>query len=184
MSVQLAKFTAEQYERMIEAGVFPPDYRAELLEGEIIEMSPVGKRHAACVDALAEQLRERLGRSVNIRVQSPIRLDETSEPQPDVALLKRREDFYRAGHPTPADVLLVVEVSDTTPDYDRQKKLPLYARAGVPEVWIVNLTDGRIETHAEPAGGVYRRAGVANRGEELLSHSIPNLRLDVSSILG
>jgi Uma2 family endonuclease len=183
VSRQLARFNVEQYERMIEVGVFPPDRRAELIVGLIFEKPPMGKRHAACVDALAEQLRERLGRGVNIRVQSPIRLDDNSEPQPDLAALKRREDFYRNALPTAADILLLIEVSDTTLEYDRQRKLPLYARAGVPEVWIVNLVDNRIETRAEPAGGAYRLAGIAGRGEELRSRAVDGLSLDVSAVL-
>ena len=184
MSVQTARFTVEQYDRMIEAGVFPPEYRAELIEGEIIEMSPVGTRHAACVDALAELLRERLGRSVNIRVQNPIQLNDYSEPEPDVAVLKRREDFYRHAHPTPADALLLVEVSETTLDYDRKRKLPLYARAGVPEVWIVNLTDERIETYADPSGDVYQTTGIAGRGEQVQARSLAVLKLNASDVLG
>lgn len=184
MSVQVAKFTAAQYERMGEAGIFPPDYRAELIDGEIIEMSPIGNRHAACVDALGEQLREKLGRSAIIRVQNPIRLDDHSEPLPDVAVLKRREDFYRDGHPTPDDVLLVVEVSDTTLDYDCRTKVPLYARAGVPEVWIVNLTDERIETYADVTGGAYRQIGNAGRGDEVRARGVANLCLSVAEVLG
>jgi Uma2 family endonuclease len=168
---------------MIEAGVFPPEYRAELIDGEIMEMSPAGKRHAACVDMLSELLREKLGRSVNIRVQNPVRLDN-SEPQPDLAVVRRREDFYRDALPTAADILLLIEVSDTTLDYDRQKKLPLYARAGVPEVWIVNLVDSRVETHAAPGGGAYRLTGVAARGEELRARAVDGLGLGVSEILG
>jgi Uma2 family endonuclease len=130
MSVQIARhyFTADEFERMAERGVFLEDARLELVEGEIVEMSPIGKRRAACVDLLAELFRERLQRQVIVRVQNPIQLDDHSEPQPDLALLRRREDFYRDALPTPDDVLLVVEVADTSVEYDRQVKLPIYAR--------------------------------------------------------
>ena len=113
MSVEVVKptytryrFTVEEYGRMGEAGVFSPDVRVELVEGEIVDMSPIGERHAACVDSLDELLRERLQRRVNIRVQNPIQLDDYSEPQPDIAILKRRDDFYKQAHTRPEDVLL------------------------------------------------------------------------------
>jgi Uma2 family endonuclease len=169
---------------MGEVGIFSEDDRVELVCGEVIKMSPIGNRHAACVDVLDELLRERLGRSVQVRVQNPIRLDEYSEPQPDITVLKRRDDFYRHAHPGPGDVLLVIEVSDTTLDYDRRVKVPLYARSGIPEVWVVNLSDGRIEAHAAPAGGVYQTAGTYARGDELRSHALPALRLPVAEVLG
>lgn len=183
MSVHVARFTVEQYERMIEAGVFPPEYRAELIEGEIIEMSPIGPPHAACVGRLNRIITRLLDEPI-VWVQNPIRLDDYSEPEPDIAVLKPRDDFYGQSLPTPADVLLVVEVSETTLDYDRKRKLPLYARAGVPEVWIVNLVDERIETFANPSGDAYELTGSAARGEELSARGVEGLRLNVSKILG
>jgi Uma2 family endonuclease len=186
MSVQVAKhsFTVAEYERMGEAGIFSEEDRVELIEGEIVEMSPIGERHAACVDALSEMLREKLQRSVNIRTQNPVRLGEHSEPQPDIAILKRREDFYRNAHPTPEDVLLIIEVSDTTLEYDRQIKTPMYARALVPEVWIVNLMDERIETYRAPSGDAYQTTASAGRGEEVEARGVAGLRLSVAELLG
>jgi Uma2 family endonuclease len=184
MSVQVAKFTVEQYERMIEAGVFPPEYRAELIDGEIIEMSPIGSRHAACVGRLTQMLSLLLQREAIVWVQNPIRLDDRSEPEPDICVLKPRADFYGESLPTPADVLLVVEVSETTLDYDRRTKVPLYARAGVPEVWIVNLTGERIETYADAAGDVYQLKSDAGRGDEVRARSVAGLRLSVAEVLG
>ena len=177
-------FTVAEYRRMGEVGIFSEDDRVELVCGEVIEMSPIGTRHAACVDAFAELLRDQLGRSVIVRVQNPIQLDNHSEPQPDISVLKRRDDFYRGGHPKPEDVLLVIEVSDTTLEYDRRVKAPLYARAGVPEVWVVNLVDELVETYADPAGGSYQDVGSYARGEELQSHTLAPLRLSVSKVLG
>jgi Uma2 family endonuclease len=191
MSVEVAtptftlhKFTVEDYKRMGEASVFSPDVRVELIEGEIVDMSPIGERHAAAVDVVAEISRERLGRSVIVRVQNPIQLDDYSEPQPDIAILKRRDDFYRYAHPKPEDVLLVIEVSDTTLEYDRKIKVPLYARAGIPEVWIVNLADENVETFAEPSGGAYQTTAAFSRGEEIQSRSLAALRVNVSEIFG
>ena len=186
MSVLLDRrtFTVEEYRRMGETGILSEDDRVELIEGEIVKMSPIGKRHAACVDALDELVRERLQRSVNVRAQNPVELDDYSEPQPDITLLKRRDDFYSSGHPRPEDVLLVIEVSDTTLEYDSQIKVPLYARAAVPEVWIVNINEGRVEMFADPSGGAYRTTVVFSRGEEVQSRSLAALRLSVSEILG
>lgn len=186
MSVQIAKrwFTVAEYDRMGETGILTEDDRVELVEGEIIEMSPIGERHAACVDALAELFREQLQRRVIVRVQNPIQLGSFSEPQPDVALLKRRADFYRRAHPTPDDVLLVVEVAETTIEYDRQIKVPLYARAGIAEVWIVNLVDEQIEIYAQPAGDAYQSRREARRGETIESPTAFDVTLRVDDILG
>lgn len=186
MSVQIAKhwFTVAEYNRMGEAGIFTEDDRVELIEGEIIEMSPIGRRHAACVDRLTELLSERLRRKAIVRVQSPVVLNDYAEPQPDVALLRRRDDFYERSLPAPGDVLLVVEVADTTLEYDRQIKVPLYARAGIPEVWVVNLPDEQVEVHARPAGGAYQDVRRHARGEAVNSAAAPGLTVTVDEILG
>jgi Uma2 family endonuclease len=192
MSVQKAEsveinrrsFTVAEYERMGQAGIFSEDDRVELVCGEIIEMSPIGERHAACVDALSELLRERLRRSVNVRAQNPIRLDDYSEPQPDIAVLKRRDDFYRHAHPRPEDVLVVIEVSDSTLELDRKVKVPLYAGAGIPEAWVVNLPEERVEVYSDPAGGEYRTVRSYARRQKLQSHTVAALRLSVSKVLG
>ena len=186
MSVQLDRrtFTIEEYRRMGEIGILSEDDRVELIEGEIVKMSPIGKRHAAAVEAVDEVARERLGRSVNVRVQNPIQLDDHSEPQPDISILKRRDDYYKHAHPKPEDVLLLVEVSDSTLEYDRQIKVPLYARAGITEVWIINLVDERVEMFADPSGGAYQTAAVFARGEVVQSRTLAALRLDVSEIFG
>jgi Uma2 family endonuclease len=127
--------------------------------------------------------RELLGRQVIIRVQNPIQLNDYSEPQPDIALLRRRKDFYEGALPTPADVLLVVEVADTSVEYDRQLKLPIYARANVAEVWIVSLPDERIETYSRPSGERYEVAAQLARGEEVSSSTLDALRIRVDDVL-
>lgn len=186
MSVNFDKyhFTVSEYERMGETGFFPPDARVELIEGEIIEMSPIASPHAACVDVAASLLHEKLQRTAIIRVQNPIVLNDFSEPQPDISVLKPRSGSYRSAHPRPQDVLVVIEVSDTTLRFDRQVKVPLYARAGIPEVLIINLIDEQIEDHAQPAKGEYIVTRVFRRGEQFTSLVLPNVVLDVDEILG
>jgi len=185
MSVEIARhsFTVAEFERMGEARIFPPDARLELIEGEIYEMPPIGSPHAACVTYLAHVLNE-LGGGFSVRVQNPIRLNDFSEPQPDLALVRWRDDFYRSAHPTPADVLLVVEVADATVETDREVKIPLYAKAGIPEVWLVNIPGGRIEIYSDPSGDAYRRAEHFGRGASARSHTVAGLAAGVGEVLG
>ncbi len=125
-------FTVAEYHRMAEAGVLGEDDRVELLEGEIVQMTPIGSRHAACVARLTHLFVDRLQGRAQVNVQNPVHLSERSEPQPDLALLRPRPDFYARAHPGPADVLLLVEVAETSSDVDWTVKIPLYAGAGVP----------------------------------------------------
>lgn len=186
MARELAKrwITADEYERMGEAGIFPEGARLELIEGEIFEMSPIGSAHAACVDFLVYLFNVIANGHFIVRVQSPIRLNDFSEPQPDVALLRWRDDFYRGAHPTPADVLLVVEVADTTVVTDRSVKLPLYARSGVPEFWLVNIPEGQLEIYSQPSGDSYLRSEVFGRDAEARSHTIESLSVQVGELPG
>lgn len=186
MSVEIARhsFTAEEFERMGEAGIFRQDARLELIGGEIYEMSPIGSRHAACVNFLGRLLNRLFGDSYVVAVQNPVRLDDFSQPQPDISLLRWRDDFYRGAHPAPADVLLVVEVADATVVADRSLKLPLYARAGIGEAWLVNIPDARVEIYSGPADGSYQRAEVFGRGAEARSHTVVGLAVSVGELLG
>ena len=143
------RFTVSEYYRMAESGILTEDDRVELIHGEIVEMAPIGRRHAAGVDRVADLFFHRFADGAIIRVQNPVRLDEYSEPEPDVALLRRCADYYEAGHPTPADVLLLVEIADTSTAADRQVKIPLYARSGIPEVWLVGLNEDTIGVYPE-----------------------------------
>ncbi|HEX8774386.1 MAG TPA: Uma2 family endonuclease [Pyrinomonadaceae bacterium] len=185
MVQQLAKhwITVDEYERMGEAGIFHPDSRLELLEGEIYEMSPIGSSHAACVKALSFLLNQLFGGTLLVSTQDPIRLNDFSEPQPDIALLRWRDDFYRHAHPVPTDVLLVIEVADTTVDSDRRVKIPLYARAAIKEVWLVNLPAEQIEIYAEPAGDAYQIIQQVKRGEQARAHSISELVVSCDDVL-
>lgn len=140
---------------MAETGILAPDARVELIEGEIIDMAPIGSRHASIVDKLYHLLHTAVGTSAIVRSQNPVRLNDISEPEPDLALLRWRDDFYGARHPGPADVLLIVEIADSSLDYDRSKKLPLYASHGIPEVWLVDLTASCVVRYAGPTSSGY-----------------------------
>lgn len=186
MSVQIAKhwFTVAEYNRMGETGILKEDDRVELIEGEIIEMSPIGRRHAACVGRLTNLFSRLLADRAIVWIQNPIVLNDYTEPQPDVALLVRREDFYERSLPAPDDVLLVVEVADTTLEYDRQIKVPLYARALISEVWIVNLSDEQVEVYTRPTDGAYQNVRRHGRGETINSADALGLTLNVDEIFG
>jgi Uncharacterized protein conserved in cyanobacteria len=186
MSVQIQKhyFSVDDYYRMADAGVFPIGARIELIEGEVIEMSPIGNRHAGCVNRLGMLLSRAVGDFAIVAVQNPVRLNDFSEPEPDIALLKPRDDYYSNAHPTPADVLLIVEVSDTTVAYDRRVKLPLYARAGIPETWLMVLPKDIIEVHSQPVNGKYQKVQRLKRGRTLVSPTAPGLSFKVDDLLG
>ena len=159
MTVQLLtrKFTTEQYHLMHEAGVFAEGDRLELINGEITEMSPIGRKHAACVARLTKVFELKLGDRTIIWSQNPIRLVDNSEPQPDLAILKLRSDFYEDSLPIPTDILLIIEVADSTLTYDREIKMPLYASAGIPEMWLFDLNRKIIEGYSQPSALGYKR---------------------------
>jgi Uma2 family endonuclease len=186
MSVQLERrsFSAEEYHRLAEAGILSEDDRVELIEGEIFTVSPVGLAHIACVDRLNAILNRKVAQLAIVRVQSPIRLDNNSEPQPDISLLKPRDDFYLRSPATPSDVLLVIEVSDSSVDFDRMVKVPLYARAGIPEVWLAIVQQDHIEAYSRPVDGSYRVVRIVSRGESLSPESFPDVVVTVEEILG
>ncbi|MFP5262933.1 MAG: Uma2 family endonuclease [Blastocatellia bacterium] len=186
MSVQVEKwfFTVDEYHRMSEAGILSEADRVELIEGEIIKMSPIGRYHAACVKRLNSTLNRRVSDYAIVSVQDPVRLDEHSEPEPDIALLKPRDDFYAQGAPAVEDVLLIIEVADTSVEYDRDVKVPLYAKAGIAEAWLANIREDRIEAYSRPANGVYQKVRLVNRGEAISPEELPSLIITVEEILG
>ncbi len=163
-TLPLRAWTAAEYEQMVAAGVLGEDDRVELVEGEIVEMAPVGARHAASVNALARLLQRQVGDRALVSVQNPVRLSPRSEPQPDLAVLAWRDDGYRDELPGPADVLLVVEVAESSVATDRDVKLPLYGRAGIGEAWLVDLPAGTIEVHTGPSPAGYRGRSVHGIG--------------------
>ena len=186
MSVQAARrfFSADEYHRMGEAGIFSEDDRVELIEGEILKMSPIGSRHAATVKRLNGQLNRLLGDRVIVSVQDPILLNDFSEPQPDIAILRRRDDFYAQSHPTAADALLIIEIADTSVEYDHGIKLPAYARSAVPEVWIVDLPAETVAVHANLANGVFRAVSTYQRGDSRTPLRFPDLSIEVVRFFG
>lgn len=177
-------FTVTEYHQMIEAGVLKEDDRIELLNGEIIEMSPIGPLHASSVKRLIAVLSARIKKWAILDVQDPIHLSEYSEPQPDLVLLKPRADFYATSHPTPEEVLIVIEVSDSTVEKDRRTKIPAYALAGIPEAWLIDLVEDRIEVHSKPYNGVFQEVRIIQRGQKVISNALPQLKLKADEILG
>lgn len=180
--VRRRRFTVEEYHRMGEAGILGEGERVELIEGEIVEMNPIGSRHAACVKGLTSLLGRLLGDELLLDVQNPVRLDGGLEPQPDLAVVRARD--YRDSLPVPEDVLLVIEVSDTTLRYDRNVKLPLYARAGIKEAWIVDLPNKAIERHNDPSQTGYGRMQRVGPGKTLASEVFPDLVLNTDALIG
>ncbi len=174
------RLSVDDYHKMGEAGIFGPHERVELLEGRLIDMAPIGSDHAGTVIQLTDILNRTFSRLALVSPQNPIRLGRHSEPQPDFALLRRRADFYRTSHPEPQDVLLIIEVSDTSIRYDREIKLPLYSRHGIPEVWLLDLRNRQLE--------VYRQAGADGYAEvlrpaseaEIAPVSLPAAKLSIA----
>jgi Uma2 family endonuclease len=177
------RFTLDDWHQMIEAGVLRKDQRLELLDGEIYEMAPIYPPHASVVDRLNRLLNTRLGTRAIIRVQGPVPARPRSEPQPDVAVLRERDDFYRKAHPEADHVHLIIEVADTTLARDRAK-LRLYATAGMREVWIVDLNAERVEVYRDPREGRYATVQVVARGEPLACLAFQDVPLAVDDILG
>jgi hypothetical protein len=186
MALRLLKrrFTVEEYERMGQAGILSEDDRVELIDGEIIEMAPIGTRHAAVVNRLNDLLGPQVRPEALVSIQNPVHADPHSEPQPDLLLVKRRDDYYASAHPRGPDVLLVVEVADTSLDYDRGVKVPLYARAGIPEAWIIALPAEEVEVFRQPSPDGYRRVATLRRGDVLSIEALPNVTLAVDQVLG
>ncbi len=176
------RFTVSEYHCMGRAGVFDPGERVELIEGDVFGMTPIGSRHAACVNRLTQLLTERIGPDAIVSVQNPLQLDRHSEPQPDLAVLKPRADFYAEAHPGPQDVLLVIEVADTSLEHDQARKLPLYARAGVPEVWLVDLAAQRVLVHRNPDPSGYAQVDALSGAATLAAQTLPQLQLNVAEL--
>lgn len=186
MAVQILrkKFTVGQYHQMIESGILTERDRVELLQGEIIEMSPIGRQHAACVDRLTELFVRELGFRAIVRVQNPIQLSNSSEPQPDFAILQRRSDFYADGHPQSQDVFALVEVSDTTIEFDRTVKVPLYAKDNIAEVWIVDLNAEAVQIYREPSASGYQQLQTFRRGQSVSFQAFTDIQFTVDQLLG
>jgi Uma2 family endonuclease len=176
------RFSVDEYYRMAEAGILHEDDRVELLDGEIIEMTPIGSLHAACVDRLTRFFVSACGDRAIVRVQNPVRLSTESEPEPDLAILRPRADYYARAHPGPADVLLVIEVADSSLDYDRGRKAEAYARSGIPELWIVDLASEVVFVCRDPRAGSYRVEETRRRGQRLEVAGLAGVALAVDQM--
>jgi len=176
------RFTVEEYHRMGEAGIFHPDDRVELIEGAIVQMSPIGQLHAFTVMMLNNLLVQAVAGRALVSPGNPVRLTRWTEPQPDLMLLRLDAD-YREEFVEPRHVLLVVEVADTSLAYDRGVKLRLYAQAGILEVWIVDVQHERVEVHRDPAGEGYRTVEVVPRTGRLSPAALPDAQIAVAEIL-
>jgi len=176
--------TVKLYHFMAEEGFFTPDERVELIGGEIVEKSPVGSTHASCVNFLNEFLTSLFRGQYQVSIQNPVILDDESEPQPDIALLRYKKDFYKDSLPAASDAALLIEVADKTVDFDRSRKLPRYGAAGVPETWLVDLPGEKVEVHFAPKKTTYGMVKIYQRGEDVISETMPNLKISVDELLG
>ncbi len=183
---QVKKFrlNISQYHQMNEVGILSENDKVELINGEIIEMSPIGRRHAACVDRINRLFSNILGIKVIVRVQNPIILNNLSEPEPDIALLQPRADFYESGHPQPKDIFLLIEVADSSLEYDRDVKIPLYASSGITEVWLVDIYEQVIIVYRYPSENGYSDIQKLSRGEKMSIQAFSEINLVVDDILG
>lgn len=177
------RFSVAEYHRMAETGILRPDARVELLDGRIIDMSPIGPFHGGLVNRLVRIFSKLSKGRWLVTAQNPLLLGNHSEPEPDLMLVKPAPDDYTSRHPGPEDVFLLIEVSDTTLDYDREEKLPAYGRAGIPEVWILNLIDRTIETYREPHFTGYAARQTLRAGDTLSPLRFPDVSLDVAELL-
>jgi Uma2 family endonuclease len=178
------RFTVHEYHAMGRAGILHPDERVELIEGEVVPVPPIGSRHGGVVDRLNRLFVRAAGDNAIVRVQGAVRLSEYSEPQPDLALLRARDDFYTRAQPTGYDTLLLVEVSHTSASFDRNVKLPLYAAAGVPEVWLVDLEADAIEVYRVPEGSAYREQATYSGRDTVATTALEGLEVRVEDVLG
>ena len=177
------RFTADEYQRMGTAGILSEDDRIELIEGEIVAMSPIGPRHMAAVDRANRTLVMQAGDGAIVRVQGSVRLNLFTEPEPDLVLLRPRKDFYAWAHPGPDDILLIIEIADSSLKYDRDVKGPLYARLRVHEYWLADLNEERLSCYSAPQGIVYQQVEHYGRGRTVAPQLLPECSIAVDDLL-
>jgi Uma2 family endonuclease len=177
------RFTADAYQRMGQAGILRRKDHVELIDGEIIAMTPIGPRHGASVDRATRAFITKAGDLAIVRVQGSVRLDHYSEPEPDLVLLRPRSDFYASGHPGPADILLILEVAQSAIDYDREFKSHVYARSGVQEYWLADLNENVLIGYSSPQDGTYQRVQHYTRGQLLAPLLLPACVVSTDDLL-
>ncbi len=180
----LWRFSTADYYRLAEVGILTEDDRVELIEGEILDMAAIGSRHAGVLRRIAALLRRLLGDAVILAVQDPLEVQDDIQPQPDLMVLRPRADFYTESHPTPADVLLLIEVADTSIGYDRTEKADLYAAAGIAEYWLVDVARQRVFVHTGPTPAVYAKVEAKDVNDSWTSSSLPSLTVSGKDIFG
>lgn len=180
--LQRHRLTTSDYHRMGEVGILAEDSRVELIEGELIDMAPIGSQHAGTVKQLSRLLNLAVGQTAIVSTQDPLTLDQHSEPEPDLMLLRPRNDFYKSSHPRPDDVLLIVEIADTSLQYDCHIKIPLCARHGIPEVWLVDLVNKTLALFSLPSKQGYQKIITPSSLNALSPERLPTVKLDLSSL--
>lgn len=180
--IERIKWTVADYHRMAEVGLLAPDARVELIDGEIVQMAPIGLRHADCVNRLATKLTRAVGDRAYMSYGNPIRLSNQSEPQPDITLLAPRIDGYGTRAPVPEDVLLAIEVAQSSLRFDLRVKVPLYARAKLHEVWIIDIEAERLHAFDQPVDGAYARARELAAGDRISIIALPAIGVDVAEL--
>lgn len=178
----LYPLTVEAYHRMGETGILDVTQRTELIDARIITMAPIGSEHADIVNRLARYFNKILADEIGVSIQNPVYLNETNEPEPDIALLRPRSLPYREAHPRPADVLLLIEVADTSLSYDRHVKIPLYAQHGIPECWLIDIKANRLEIFREPQDGEYRLHLKPRREETVVLFAEADIMVDLGKL--
>jgi Uma2 family endonuclease len=177
------RITVDEYYRMAEVGILPPDARVELIEGEIIDMAPIGTGHGGTVAQLDQLLHDAARGRAQMRVQLPVRLSDISEPEPDFALVKPRADFYKKKHPGPADTFLIIEVSESSLRYDLQLKAPLYARHGISEYWVIDLKGRQVRFFRSPESGQYADVTSTGTPGVVAPVALPDVKIDLTHVL-
>ena len=177
------KFTSDEVHRMTQAGILPEESGWELIDGEIIHRMTIGSRHAGTVIKLSKLLERQIGNNALISTQNPIHISERNEPEPDITILKMRDDFYTTSHPVPSDVLILIEVSASTLGFDREIKKEIYAEAGIVEFWLVNLENDTIEVYCHPKNGNYFEMRTYEREDIIRSKQIADLQMKVTDII-
>lgn len=185
MAVEITKrrFDVDDYHRMAQAGILSEDDRVELIDGEIVAMTPIGPRHNASVDRANRALVTTVGNEAIVRVQGSVRLDRFHEPQPDFVLLRPRADFYASRLPGPSDILLIIEIAESSLDYDREVKSRVYAQAGVREYWLVDLGDRLVSCYTQPRGGTYQEIRQHGSGQAVAPEALPQCALPIDALL-
>jgi Uma2 family endonuclease len=183
ITISKKRFTADEYQRMGQVGILSEDDRVELIDGEVVAMTPIGARHCACVDGVTRAMVIGAGDRAIVRVQGSVRLHLYTEAEPDLVLLRPRVDFYASRHPGPADILLIVEIAESSIDYDRDVKARIYAESGVPEYWLADLNANLVSCYSAPHEGTYRSLQQYHGGQTITPQLLPQCPVAVDLLL-